>query len=462
MDLQSDDFYSNIIFRKFEVGSYQRAGLQLISHVFQPQTEDHAGDEVCTPLYDPGDGVDEDGHHMTADTDGIAHMAHVQVDRNETIVEICQAFGEVKAADDVKQAVQTKALVAPSSTKMSTPKISTPGLSSYGASVVTNARRGGAPPWMSNGGRFAGIGSISNLPGLGALGSSNNNPSPSTSNTDGSQTDGNNGSTAGSSKDEVEGESTVVMYPRMYLRTSDDVLRMQLVTLTLQLMNEVWRRHWSIDPLSAPFILTYDCVATGASKGLVQLIPKESRHINTAMDDPIMIDQLIRSTAGAVTSGYVLGIHHSDLAMRDGCTAFWRPSSSAVATNFGPPVPGGGGGGGGAGGPHAGSFPGLFDTSATSPDLNHALGVTTGLPKHVKTALKQLQAWDIFRRLCIQAFVVLRNAWRNVFEPVVVPMFVKCGIPQRQIEMYVHGKHSLYLTERDDLQAQLYFRKCIS
>lgn len=379
--MQTHDFYSNIIFKKYDLGTFQRIGLQLISHVFRVQDELRTPDEVCSAVYGPEDRPEVGGED---ECEGMAQMGYVWTDRGERIIDIRQALGVIHLSHVVK-------MVKPS-TPLPPPPILISSSTSNGRSLISR--------------------------------------------------DMNGDSTDSTSDMNVDAQ---VLHPRAYARQNDDVLRVQVVQFALQLMNEVWRRQWSADPLAAPFVVTVDAVAVSESRGLVQVVSKEGRTIDST-EDPILIDQLVRSTAGAITAAYVLGIHHHELWVKDGYTAFWRSIPRATM----PPIPGPA-----STASNATAFAQLFDTTLHPP--NQPM-----LPRTFRTALKQLHAWDVFRRLCIKAFVSLRIAWQSVFHPVVVPLFVECGIAKKQIENFIQGKNSLFLSEKDDLKSQLYFRRCIS
>lgn len=281
-----------------------------------------------------------------------------------------------------------------------------------------------------------------------------------------------------SGEDEIVHLNLETISPRVCLRRSQDVLRLQTTMLLFQLLNHIWRGPaLSGDPLSAPFCVTYDVVVTGRDSGLLQhlchdaplslapLLPAADTGCSsggslgssggeggggsgggrgatpTGHDDgrgssinagsggvrytAVMVDRLVRTSAGALTAGYITGLQSTagrELTVNDGCSVSWRDATS------------------------------MFETPAN--------GVRSpGMPRRLRETLQHHGAWDVFRKLCVGAFRAVRQTWDSDVARIVGPLYAQCGVSEERMQTYVHSRSSLNLAHGRSKRAEVHFRR---
>lgn len=235
--------------------------------------------------------------------------------------------------------------------------------------------------------------------------------------------------------DEVVSENLETMQPRMRVRSGRDMLTLQVMMVTFEVFNEIWRRAWGFgDSLSAPQCVTMDCVAVAQTRGvqeymcheqsalLLDFVQWQARHGHRA----VMVDRLVRTAAGALTAGYVLGLQMRsgrELCVKDDAVVFWGDGGT------------------------------LFE-SAGQPGNGGRVLVPHGLRK----CLKALKVWDTFRKHCATAFQGLRQNWDEVYE-IVGPLLVRCGYSDARMTEFTNSRWSVNLRHKDGYRGEMHFRR---
>lgn len=235
-------------------------------------------------------------------------------------------------------------------------------------------------------------------------------------------------------EDEINDNNLIPIPPRLWIRTGEDVLQVQVIQLLFQMMNEIWKRPSSFkDAQSAPFCMTVESMAVSNSQGLVHLVcherPLSSMDFSTfktkSGHDAVAVDQLVRSAVGALTAGYALGLQTRsgrELAIKDERTVFWK------------------------------AFVNPFEVPTSS---------RTSVPKNLRACLDALKVWDAFKKTSIIAFKALRSSWDEMFAAV-APLFRRCGMDERQAYDFIHSKWSLNLNHKHAHRAEFRFRRWLS
>lgn len=217
-------------------------------------------------------------------------------------------------------------------------------------------------------------------------------------------------------EDEIRRGNFELLLPRILVREDEDVLKVHAMQLLFFFFNHIWTRasakHQDVD--SAPICIIFDAVGTGSKRGFIETF----RHVirfnvfnfdfwrDTKAHDPVVVDQFVRSAAGAFTAGYVCGV-----SMRTGGEMFVKDGSSLFLRQF----------------------DGIFSSHSTGP---------ISVPKNMKHCLKELKVWDQFRTSCLRAFHALHDARDEIF-PKTAALFSKVGISSEQIQSYINSRHSL-------------------
>lgn len=276
-----------------------------------------------------------------------------------------------------------------------------------------------------------------------------------------------------SDDEEIQVDKLETMLPRILLSEHEDMLRFQAIQMLFHVMNSVWKSpvYYCEDPLSAPFCATMDYIPTSATKGLIEsfplsqplsalnILPRRSLQVSSedvasARNRNIWMDSLIRSAAGALTLGYIIGLQlkqGDELFIKGSDCVFWR------------------------------KFPAVFDVMNTSNSSktgksgnafvnsnalmnSNAFGgglSRTSIPKGLKELFESFGVWDQFRKLCVSTFQTVRLAWRDVF-PLVAPLFSDAGISHQTVEQYVRSRSSLHLKHNNSQRAEFQFRRWLS
>lgn len=228
--------------------------------------------------------------------------------------------------------------------------------------------------------------------------------------------------------EEIVHENLETLEPRLQIRNTD-VFRLHVTFLTLQLFNHIWRQP-QMRRLSAPFCVTFDTIPLAENRGLVASVCHENFLSPTVLRSwacrslsAVGVDRLMRSAAGALTRGYVLVLQMPsgrEIALKDDVSLFWK---EAV---------------------------GLFESPGN--------GVRTSFPKRLRDILKELKEWDVFRKVCVEAFRAVRESWEEI-KGIVLPLFVICGIRESRISEFVHSRWSLGLKHKRPYLMELRFRR---
>lgn len=234
-------------------------------------------------------------------------------------------------------------------------------------------------------------------------------------------------------EDEIKRENLETIRPRIHIRQGDDVLRLQATMILFHLFNQVWKRPvYFRDPLSAPFCVTYDIVAIAPDRGLVEAFSEEcpllainpstfARKGSTGLG--VKGDLLTRSSAGAITAGYLLGLSNSggtELCFKDGTDVFWREVT------------------------------GLFELPVPQPRLS--------IPRNLRDCLQSVAEWDRFRETCVIAFRAIRTTWDEIFS-IVAPLFAHCDLSPAKVNSFVQSRWSLNLKTSDINRSESNIRK---
>lgn len=220
-----------------------------------------------------------------------------------------------------------------------------------------------------------------------------------------------------SGEDEIKLENLETICPRIHIRQSEDVLRLQATMILFHLLNEVWKRPvYFRDPLAAPFCVTYDVVAITPDRALIEalngefpLLSMNSSTFASSRNTSLGVkgDLLTRSSAGAMTAGYILGLSNSagtELSVADSTNVFWS------------------------------EIRGLFEQPIPQPRLS--------IPRNLRECLQSVAEWDRFRETCVIAFRAVRTSWDEIFS-VVAPLFAHCNVSPAKVNSFVQSRWSL-------------------
>lgn len=234
-------------------------------------------------------------------------------------------------------------------------------------------------------------------------------------------------------EDEIKRENLETICPRIHIRQGDDVLRLQATMILFHLFNEVWKRPvYFRDPLAAPFCVTYDVVAITPDRGIMEALngefPLLSMHPsaftssrNTSLG--VKGDLLTRSSAGAMTAGFILGLSNSagtELSVADSTNVFWS------------------------------EIRGLFEQPIPQPRLS--------IPQNLRECLQSVAEWDRFRETCVIAFRAIRTSWDEIFS-VVAPLFAHCDLSPAKVNAFVQSRWSLNFKTSDMNRSEANIRK---
>lgn len=230
----------------------------------------------------------------------------------------------------------------------------------------------------------------------------------------------------------IQSSNMVPLLPRLMIRKEPTILQIQLSQMLLLLFNYYWSQPTSnySDAHSAPVCITFDVISTSQQEGLIQAFSNvQHLHLfsfdfwrDTRGRDPVIVEEFIRSAAGAFTAAYICGVNTRNTAafcVKDGSSVFLRDFGTMFQ---GPAAP------------------------------------KVGIPKVMRRCLADMGVWDEFFSRCLRAFDVLRLRYVEIFT-VMSPLFALGGIEEKQISAHLSAKYCFNASETRLWNAAQHFRR---
>ncbi|CAN8072841.1 unnamed protein product [Agarophyton chilense] len=234
-------------------------------------------------------------------------------------------------------------------------------------------------------------------------------------------------------EDIVSYKNMIPLLPRLIVRTETNMLKTQLCQMMFVFFNSIWSAPSPKYPNvhAAPICVTFDVIASGRDQGLIRAFCHVKTISSFRFDfwqdtrgrDPVVVDEFIRSAAGAFTAAYICGINtlqKDAFCVKDG-TAFFLYLVEDIFQ--GPAQP------------------------------------KIGIPKIMRRCFIDMGSWDDFRACCMRAFHSLRERYSDIFS-IMLPLFsALCDMDEKSIWLHLYSKYCFNLKEQNPRKAAHNFGK---